>query len=641
MSEFVKRQIASDEEVEAFDQYAEGEAKAEEIKDSIEQIYQDDNGNQVDVKKMLTKPRRGLLFNLFIFIIVIFTLGGSLYGAYNYVYLKYFSGQAEASISLEGKREAAAGEEFYYILNYKNNDKVALNKIEIKADYPANFIFSEAEPRPDRGNNIWNIASLASSRGGTIKIKGRLAGPEGSNNIMLAEMLYTPDNFSSEFKKSAGFETKINDLGLDFSFAAASSALIGEENEIAVKFKAKDINYINQFNLTALHPAEAQIISGDGAATGTPAGLTVLSGGPNSWQISNLGNNENLFRLKFKIKEKKSPAADIKLVFALPGEEDPSGGQPAKNYVFFEKNFSFDVIKSDLNINLIINGSPLDQSVDFGQTLNYSINYKNTGDAPMKDVIIMAVLESDFLERTSLNDKNNGQASGNAISWSKAQIPALAELPGGAEGVIDLSIKLKPQTQVDLSKAYQVKSYVKYSLGDKAPSGDNQSNTIINKINSDLNLSEQVRYFNDDNLAVGSGPLPPKVGQTTSLKVYWTITNNLHELSDLKVAVSLPAGVGFDGKNRSSVGSIDYDPSTGQVVWNIGRLPVSVYQAGAEFNISVSPGSADGNKIMVLLPGSTVSAIDVETGMAINKALKAKTTRLEDDPLAETDGLVR
>ncbi|MBI4779605.1 hypothetical protein HY797_04100 [Candidatus Falkowbacteria bacterium] len=674
LSEFVKRPLASDEEIEAFEEYAENEAKEEEIKDSLAKIYQDDQGNKVDVKKMIIKPKRGLLFNLFTFLIVLFIFGASIYGAYNYIYLKIINNNSSIAIEFEAKKEVMAGEEFYYDLNYKNEDSVDLTKIQIKTVYPDNFIFLESDPKPSRNNNIWEIAELEARRSGAIRIKGKLAGPVDSSNIILADIAYTPENFSSEFKKSAGFEIKINDIGLDFSFNNSSSALVNETNEIIVKFKAKAENYINDFRLNIEHPSEAEIIGVEltnqtnaagqpanqaGTSAIPPSGLTVKANGPDAWLFGNFGKNENEFRVKFKIKEKKQPNFNIKLKFESPeqasslpagqaGSPDIQTVSPAKYHVFYEKDFIIDAVKSDLNINLIINGSPFDQGVDFGQTLNYSINYANKGDATMKDIIIMAVLESDFLDWQTLEDKNNGQVSlpagqagGNTISWSKNEISALGELPSGAEGAIDFSLKLKTQAEIDLSKAYQAKSYVQYSIAGKTVSSDSQSNVIINKINSDLSLTEEVKYFNDDNLAVGSGPLPPKVGQATSLKVYWTINNNLHELNDLRISIALPANVRWDAKNRSSIGSLDYDAQTNQVVWQVGRLPVSVYKADAEFNISVSPSEADRNKIMIILPGTNISAIDGETNTQINKTLKAKTTKLEDDDMASGDGIIQ
>ena len=650
LSEFVKRPIASDQEVEAFEAYAENEVKEEEIKDSLAEIYQDDNGNKVDVKKMVIKKKRGLFFNLFIFIIMLFVFGSAIYGAYNYIYLKIFSSKLSVSLAFEAKKEVAAGEEFYYNLSYKNEDKVSINNLEIKVKYPDNFIFIASDPEPDKNNDSWRIAGLNARRSDVVQIKGKLVGPAGSGHIILADLTYTPENFSSEFRKSASYETKINDLGLDFSFINSSSALVNEDNEAIVKFKAKAENYLDNFRLTVEHPSEVEIISAPAdakSASSSKAGLIAQSDRPDSWLLSNFGKNENEFKIKFKVKEKKQPNINLKLKFELPVSATPAPSQatpanPAlKYYLFYEKDLNYDVINSDLNINLIINGSAADQGINFGQTLNYAINYVNIGDTAMKDVVLMAILESNFLDWQTLSDENNGQVSGNAISWSKTEIPALAELPSGVEAVIDFSLKLKPAAEIDLSQDYQVKSSVRYSLDGKNASGDSQSNTIINKINSDLNLSEQLRYFNDDNLAVGSGPLPPKVGQSTSLKVYWTINNNLHELNDLQIAVTLPANIKWDGKNRASVGSLDYNSQTNQVVWLIGRLPVTVYKADGEFNISLSPAESDRNKIIIVLPGTIVTAVDSETNMPISKTLKAKTTKLEDDNMAGGDGIVQ
>lgn len=634
LSEFVRRQLPSDEEVKTFDRYAAKEAKGEEISDSLEKIYRDEQGNNLGAGKLIIKPRRGWFFKLFSFLIVIFVIAGSLYAAYNYIYLKFFSGQPAVSLTFESVKEIAAGKEFYYDLNYKNEDRVGLNNIEIKAVYPENFIFLASDPAPSKNNNIWNIAALASHRSDFIRIKGKLIGPADSGHIISADMAYAPDNFSSEFKQSANFETKINDTGLDFSIANSSSALVGEDNEVIVKFKAKAENYLDNFRLTAEHPEEIIITAPAASSTGS----TVQNGGPDAWLFNNLGKNENSFKINFKIKEKKQPNFALKLKF----EYAPAAGSagPPKYYLFYEKDLNFDAVKSDLNINLSVNGLAFDQGVDSGQTLNYKITYKNAGGGALKDIIMMAVLESDFLDWQSLGDKNNGAVSGNTISWSKQEIPELAELASGAEGAIDFYIKLKPQSEIDFSKIYAVKSYVNYSLEGKNASAGSQSNIIINKINTDLSAKAELRYFNNDNIAVGSGPLPPKVGQITGLKVYWTVSNNLHELDNLRFNVVLPANVNWDAKNRASIGTVGYNSQIREVFWQIDRLPVTVNQATAEFNVNLAPVEADRNKIMVVLAETIVSAADNETKAQINKTLKAKTTKLEDDNLANTDGLV-
>ena len=272
----------------------------------------------------------------------------------------------------------------------------------------------------------------------------------------------------------------------------------------------------------------------------------------------------------------------------------------------------------------------------------------------MKDVIIMAVLKSDFLDWTSLEDSNNGSERGNTISWSKNEIESLKSVNPNAEGSIDFSIKLLGLGDFSRDKEYKIVSYAQFSIGSPSveasedregsseplEENDNKSNTIINKINSDLKLNETLRYFNSDNIPVGTGPHPPKVGEETTYKIYWDLENNLHELKDLEVKVSLPEYVFWDAHERTTAGSVKFNEEENEIVWNIGRLPITVFQANAEFSIKIKPREEDKNKIMVLLPGSEVSAIDAETEAELEINTKAKTTKLEDDNIAQGDGIV-
>jgi len=642
LAQFVKKPLPTDKEEEDFEKFVTSEAREEEIKDSLSEIYHDDDGKIVNVRKLEIKKRRGFFFWLISFIFTAFIITGSVYAIYKYLYPKLSASTSPVDLTISGEKEIIPGKETFYTVEYKNNDKVAIQDIEIRLGLPDNFILLDSEPAMSQKNFIWDFLSLGPHRSDTIKIKGKLIGEELSTVIVLADMIYTPENFSSQFKKSASFETSISKTGLDISFINSSSALVGEENNLIIKYKAEEDSFINNFRLTIEPSDNIDFIRPDLKATSSRATTSQAILTPNSWLVDKIDQSEKELAIKFKVNKKKTDQQDLILDFDTAVTEATS----TNYYLFLKKTLTFEVIKSNLNLNLIINGSTADQGVDFGQALNYSLVYANKGETTMKDVIIMAVLESDWLDWQTLKDDNHGIINGNTLSWSKNEIPLLAELTKNTEGTIDFSIKVKPLIQIDLSKSYQIKSYLQYNIGNKPveQSDDNRSNIIINKINSDLTLKEQVRYFNDDNLAVGSGPLPPKVGETTSLKVYLNITNNLHELTDAVVTVTLPNYVGWDDKNQTSVGNIDYDNQNRVVRWQIGRLPTTINQTQAEFNISITPSETDRNKILVLLPNTMVSAIDNETKASITKQLTAKTTKLEDDPIAASagnDGIVQ
>lgn len=692
IAEFTKRPIPSDKELKDFEDYASSpavskaenvddnfssssadakvladkeamedkadEAREEEIDESLSKIYKEENGDMADVKKMEIKKKHGFLFWFFSIIFVSACLAGAGYGTY-YFYIQSGPGSKAVELAIDGKSEVMAGEEFFYTVNFKNLERVDINNIEIRLTLPENFIFLDSQPTASLRNDTWHFNSLQPHRSDMIKIKGKLIGEADQTAIILADMTYTPANFSSEFKKLVSFESVIKNTGIELFFIYANNVMVGEESQIIARYKADKENYLNNFRLTVEPSGESEeqtenveFIKTDETELEKIQQEIIK---PGVWQINEVGpalakgeEDGREIKIKFKINEKIADSQDMILKF-----EHSAGDGEQEYYLFAEETVSLEVIKSDLNLTLIINGSQADQGIDFEQILNYTIAYANKGETEMEDVVIMAVLESEFLDWKSLSDENNGAVSGNAISWSKEEISALKALEKGSEGTIDFSIKAAPFSEIDASKDYQVRSYVQYSIGDvgsaalegetpasRLQNEDTRSNTIVNKINSDLRLDEQVRYFNDDNIAVGSGPHPPKVGESTSYKVYWVLTNNLHELDNLQVQVDLPHYVKWDNKNRASVGNLEYDNASHKVIWQIGRLPATVYRADSEFNINITPEQDDKNKIMVLLSGTIIQAIDSETKAAINKTGKAKTTKLEDDEVVEGDGRV-
>jgi uncharacterized repeat protein (TIGR01451 family) len=644
---FSRRPLASDKTMQEIEKQIKEEVKEEEIDEGLSRIYEDEKGKIINVKKIAFKRGRGIIFRFFSFLFTLAILAGLGYGAY-YLYLQKGSDATDIEFSLNSKDKVAAGEEFFYTVKYRNLSNVNLQNAEIKLIYPENFIFLNSEPRGESESSL-KIGEIGAHRSGEIKIKGKIVGLAGQRAIAFAEIIYTPVNFSSQFKKEASSEISIQDIGLNFNINSPASALAGEENTIFIKYAFKKENFINKFILSIEPLGNIEFTSPTSTENGILSASRIIRTG--AWEINKIPaisslpgaatSEEGELDIKFKFRNKEKPQENLNIK-----AEYTEDGQ--KYYKFFEKTLFFEVVKNNLNLGLILNGSRADQGVEFGQTLNYTIVYANKGEAEMKDIVIMAVLDSDLLDWDSLEDKNKGQLETRALSWSKEEIPALASIKSGDENLIDFSIKLLPLEKAQAAnldpRQYQIKSFVQFSIGTSTPiknSEDAKSNTITCKINSDLKLKEEVRYFDLDNIAVGSGPLPPQAGQATSFKVYWKITNNLHELNNVKIQTKLPNYIKWDNKNRATVGSIQFDSSSNSVVWDVGKMPISVYEATAEFSIALTPAETDKNKILVLLSGTEVSAIDSETSAEIKKIMKAETTKLDDDEIANTDGIIR
>lgn len=639
LAEFTRRNLPSDKQVEEFEDYIDEEVKDEDIEESLSEIYQDDNGDMVDVRRLERIKRHGFIFRVFSLILIFAALGLAGYYAYDRFYVQAGSDPMDVNFQVDSPSGVVAGEEFFVDLKYHNTTNIAVNQAEIAAKYPDNFIFISSDPEPVEGKkNVWQLGTLGPGHQEQVRIKGVMVGPQGDTGIILGNMSYVPENFSSSFSKESSITTIINDIGIDFKFDRVSSAYIDEETEVLIRYQAREESYIDSFRLVMDQQENVSLLPLESDDENSASAEEVR---PGVWTINEVTQEEKVIPLRFKFTEKKSEEQGIKLHF----QQSPNNGV---YYDFFEKEIPFDILKSDLNLTLIMNGSRDDQGINLGERLNYSLVYSNRGETTMHDVVIMAVLESDFLDWTTLENPLEGKEKGNTLTWSKEEIPGLEELEPREEGTIDFSIQVMDPDEVEPGQDYSVTGYTQYrisgsatSTDDLAEEGDNKSNVIVGKINSDLKLEEKVLYFNEDNVPVGTGPHPPKVGQETSYKIYWKISNSLHELKDLEVRASLPGHVEWNDKSAVSAGSIEYLADSHEVVWHVGRLPISVDEANGEFSVSITPQEEDKNKLMVLVPQTTATATDSQTEEEMSVSVSAQTTKLEDDDIASGDGIVQ
>jgi hypothetical protein len=626
--------------------------REEEIERSLEEIYRDKDGKKIDVDRININRRQGFIFwffNLLVFSLIAIVIG---LGVYYYFVYGQSGDSASLDLGVKCQESVVAGEEFVCSVDYKNSEYVALKNVSLSLSYSDNFIFISSQPQSSGGQNVWNIGRIEARSEGSVKITGKVIGKAKSSSVVLAQLSYMPENFSSEFKKEASATVNIHDIGFETDFNYANTALINQQGEVKMTFKPLSKNYFSDFIIRlekgSNFDIKNTIVSGRRQGDKTPQPdfkiEKIKEDVIDSWMVSKLEKAED-FEIIFKVKEKTGEKENIKIFF-----EQNVGG---KNYVFLEKDISFEVMKSDLNLSLIMNGSQSDKPINFGDQLNYSIVYSNKGETVLRDVAITVALDSDFIDWASLQDKNEGREKGNTITWTGEEISALKDIDVNESGAIDFSVNVLPFSESDLAKDFEVKAFAQYGINnsgdDSATSSavfasqDNRSNTITSLINSDFSFKEEARYFDENNLPVGNGPLPPKVGEKTSFKIYWTINNNLHDLNEVAAETVLPDGVEWDSHNRTSVGTLSYDEANRKVYWQIGRLPITVFRADAEFNVSITPTEENKNKIMVLLFGSKTTAVDGKTGSVMEKVVKGQTTKLDGDEIANmsSDGLVR
>jgi len=112
-----------------------------------------------------------------------------------------------------------------------------------------------------------------------------------------------------------------------------------------------------------------------------------------------------------------------------------------------------------LLLNLTVNGESGIGEAGFGDTLSYSIVYKNQGETDLKNLELRIDIDSTsrddkmVLDWATLEDKNAGKIIGlqifpelrrGVISWTRQQIDKFSKLAPGEEGRVDFKINVKP-----------------------------------------------------------------------------------------------------------------------------------------------------------------------------------------------------
>jgi len=610
-SQFTQRPLPSDEDVSRFEKNINKEIREVEISDNLEDIYKDKEGNLLDVSNDKFRKKKSWLVIIFKNIFIIGIILSALYLAYNYISNYYYASTGSPNLEIVVPERVVLGQEVTYIIKYSNPSMVALDNLSLELILPKAFVATDYSKNAD-SSNTWNLERLEPKENGEIIISGYFINMINFPNTASASLSYIPANFSSQFSKETSANTTVSELGFDIKLDYQNTNLLGQENEIKLIFDNIEDIYLDNFILKINKPDN--FIFQDNESEN----IRQIEDG--LWEITNI--NEDII-FKYVINEKKADHQGVS--FSLEYQD----------LVFWEQNYLVEVLKSDLELILNINENRKQLAAGFNETLDYQLQLFNHGDVDILDLVLMVALEGEVLDLSSLKSDFKYQVMDNVIIFTKEEIEQLANFQGGASSTINFSLKTKNFNPQFIAQELKALNYAQYSLaGSSSQLEDNKSNEVEILINSDLSLSEELRYFDENNIPVGAGPLPPKVSEETNLRLYWTLTNNVHDLSDVLVLLDLPNFVEFADFSQATAGKLEYNADLHQVSWLIEDMPISIFRSDAYFNIKFTPSIDDLDRILVLSPGAQVLAYDKVSGGQISFKTSAKTTRLEDDEIA-------
>ncbi|MEK7105474.1 MAG: hypothetical protein AAB865_02220 [Patescibacteria group bacterium] len=575
--------------------------------------------SKLDVRRRKRGPRL-LLWTLATLVI----LAGAAWGGYM-VFQKTFNQTGEPlTLTIEGPEEVKSGEAVQFDVIYQNRGHVPLANLELKLNLPKGFSPTTMEPAPTTAPDVWTIGSVTAGSDGLIRLKGTWIDPVPSGQTVQAIATYHPANFNSDFQAIATKAIVIKESTLLLTVEGPATATSGSTIDYTYTIKNDGPSEASNLHLRLTLPATFIVSSSDPAP---------IEGGAAEWALA----APLPAGTEAKITVTGAYAADATGVQTIHGSV---GVMREESYV--EQTVldsQTDVLGGGLSLRLIVNGSTEEQTADLGSKMRLSIDVTNGGKEIVGGLSSALTVEGGEAIDWNKADLAGGSRSGNTVTWAGSVLSKKGILEGTGRETIDLSLPLMSSVSAEADTLTLTVAASITKTGDLADEKTLQSTPLVIQLNSDTSLSTSARYY-EDSAAVGSGPLPPEVGQTTTLRVYWALDNTLHALDDVTVSATLPPSVAYNGPVTTDIGTVSLEPSTRTLTWTIDRLPTSVTHAGMTFDLSITPTADDVGEFVKLSNETTLGATDSVTGARLQLSGDILTTELPDDEEAAGKGAV-
>jgi hypothetical protein len=546
----------------------------------------------------------------FIFIIIILCIALGVAGFWYWQRNPY--SKEILKLEILGPGEAAIFQEVEYTVKYKNNGNVRLEEPRLIFEFPEYTLLEEGlSRRQEIGPE--ELGDIYPGEEKTFQFKGRLFGKEGDIKTAKAWLSYRPKNLQARYESTTTFTTEIKSVPLTFDFDLSSKIEAGRDFKFSLNYYSSLDYPISNLGIKIEYPSDFEFLGSD------PQGLAKTE-----WEISLLnqaegGRVEITGRLSGEVKEQKIFKAALGI-----WQED-------EFVLLKEITRGVEITRPRLFVFQRINGQS-QYTANPGGLLHYEIFFRNIGEEPFTDLFLVVSLEGrGFNLETVKADLSQFKKGDNSIIWDWRDVPKLRFLGQGEEGKVEFWVNLKdgweissPQEKNAVLKNTVLISQIKEEFE--------------TKVNSKLAISQR-GYFQEEVFG-NSGPIPPKVGETTTYTVIWEAKNYFNDVKNVKVKAVLPSNVRLTGKifPEEESSKFAFDIQSREIIWMVKDDQVMEAGTGVlnpapniAFQVALTPTSDQKGKVSPIIKEGIITGEDQWTESFIEGKTSAIDTTLPDD----------
>jgi hypothetical protein len=604
------------------------------------------------------KNKKSFLFLSFLFLIIF--LGLSLLS------LLYFDQNSDNQKDQKVKfwlyynDKQIIGEKGQFFVFIKNEEKTDLENVEVTINFPSDFIFDSSSPAVERKlsqGGIWTFEKIDKNVLQEIEIKGTFLGQVDRPKYFEGRVDFSLAGFSSIFQEN--FSTAIilkPSLLLNWSLPDQSA--FGQKIESSLFLENISQEIIPEVEVVINYPLQFSLLDNDFKSEKEGENIVINSEtGQLKWKLKDL-NAQTRKRLDF------TGLITDPLVSEL--EFSLESGIIFNNqfYPQFKKEKKIVLEEFNFPLKLEINDSFQEkQSVNWGETVPVVLSYENATNQTIENLKLRLKIKGvEYIDFSRLYQSSwhyyqekseiesifsSGKIDSSLISslgsesgWTSSIISDLRQVPHQQQGkiVFDLPLKNYLDWEKNNNQSFQIQAQLiaQGNVWGKDFSWEIQGNKIELLIKTNLNLNSSVRYYDDEHVKIGTGPLPPQRGKETRFWVFWDLKNTTNGVKNLLVETKLPLGVIWTERTKTSQGLLLYNQEKRIVRWQISELepyqggPYSLVEAG--FELAVVPTEEQVGQIIPLTESIYLTAQDSLTNDFLSEENNFLNTSLAKDP---------
>jgi len=508
-------------------------------------------------------------------------------------------------LEILGSEKTAIGESVEYIVKFKNNGSIRLEKPELIFEYPEGSLLESGERVKTMSSDSLG-GDIYPGEERTFKFNVRLLGKENDTKIARASVSFQPKDLKTRSEVSTTFTTVLGQIPLDLTLDVPSKAGSGKAMTLKIAYSSNVDYTLKDLTCYVQYPSDFEFLySQPKGLDNSQWDIPVLSeAGFGRIEISGIMNGQSMEQKAFK--------ARIGI------------WQNGEFILLKEVIKGVEIVAPSLYITQKINNSET-YIANPGDQLHYEITFRNVGDNNLEDLILISRLEGDHLDVNSIKvvDGTN-QKGDNSIVWDGNKVAELKLLEPGQVGRVEFWVNIENQWTMKSSNDKNPIVKNKITLGQSRQE-------FLTKINSIITASQNI--YIEDKYFDNSGPYPLEKDQKTYLTVEWKAINNYNDLEDVKMRTVLPESVTFENDIYPKEADLIFDEDTGEVICTIGSLGAGTGVINdpkvCAFQISVQPQITEND--IFLLGAMQISGKDQWT----NQELSYKTQEIYAETVGE------